>query len=680
MSFLDNVKDFYESPSDSLGKDFIKPALNECILYRRETAWFKASALRVWAGSLVNVTQNPDCKIEIIAYPQIDESTYRALKDSLSEDELRNKIKDNWEKNILLRAMETDAIADKHNRETGKKFGELLSYLIKSGKLEIKFAQMVNNDQFVPTIIPDDFEGELTHNKRGYFKFIDNTVITFTGSANESLGGLMKQGESFEVYDSRKETDRANSLKQRIDATWNQEKPGYIVEPVSRKVLDRIKKFAPKKPPVFSSPTPAPTPAPTEKPEDTVETPDWVWEHKKEAIKAFLEHKKGILQMATGTGKTSTALEIARQLLLTQKINKVIVSAGVGTTLSMQWIDEIFSWLQKEKLEDNIFVYKHFSDFKQSLDFVHSNPTKMAIIVASRRSEVLEFLLKKSHTETTLVIQDEVHGFGAKGMLELEGLHKEFSYTLGLSATPERGYDEIGSNFILDEIGDVIYEYPLEKAIGDGILCPFNYHKIKTELSSSDRKKQKSVRGAYEMSKTSSQPWTKEQLWTKLAQIKNTAENKPYDFGKFIKKSPQLLKNSIIFCAEWAQADLICDEVIKHNKNFKRFNEQPTKEDQAQALNDLGESLDCIITCHALSEGIDIKTLENIFLIASYGTQLETIQRIGRCIRIDPNNKSKIANVVDIIVYRDIKDNDMIEADENRMKWISKISEVRPNG
>ena len=681
MSFLDEVKISYESGYDSLGKDFIYPALKECILYKRETAWFKSSALRVWAGSLVNILQNENCKIEIIAFPQIDQSTFRALKDSLSEEKRRNILREHRER-ILLHALDIDAVADIHDKETGKKVGQLLSYLIASGKLEIKFAQMLGDGQVKPEIIPDDFEGELAHNKRGYFVFPDKTVLAFQGSANESVGGLMVHGESFHVYNSRKENHKEflDDVVDKVDKTWAEEKPGYIVEPVSRKVLNRIKKFAPQKPPVFSPPTPAPTPVPTNEPVNVVEMPKDIWKHKKLAIEKFFQHQRGILSMATGTGKTSTALEIARQLLLTQKINKVIISAGVGTTLSMQWIDEIFSWLQKEKLEDNIFVYKHFSDFKQSLDFVHSNPKKMAIIVASRRSEVLEFLLKNSHTETTLVIQDEVHGLGAKGMLELKGLHKEFSYTLGLSATPERGYDEIGSNFILDEIGDVIYEYPLEKAIEDGILCPFNYHKIKTELSSSDRKKQKSVRGAYEMSKTSSQPWTKEQLWTKLAQIKNTAENKPYDFGKFIKKSPQLLKNSIIFCAEWTQADLICDEIIKHNKNFKRFNEQPTKEDQAQALNDLGKSLDCIITCHALSEGIDIKTLENIFLIASYGTQLETIQRIGRCIRVDPNNKSKIANVVDLIVYRNIKDNDMIEADEKRMEWIGKISEVRPNG
>lgn len=679
MSFLDNVKDFYESPSDSLGKDFIKPALNECILYRRETAWFKASALRVWAGSLVNVTQNPDCKIEIIAYPQIDESTYRALKDNLSEDELRNKIKDNWEKNILLRAMETDAIADKHNRETGKKFGELLSYLIKSGKLEIKFAQMVNNDQVVPTIIPDDFEGELTHNKRGYFKFTDDIVIAFTGSANESLGGLMKQGESFEVYDSRKETDRATSLKKRIDATWNHEKPGYVVEPVSKKVLDRIKKFAPQKPPVFSTPTPAPTPAPTEKPADTIETPDWFWDHKKDAIEAYFQNNKGILQMATGTGKTSTGLEIARQLFLNKKINRLIISPGTGSSLLSQWVDDVYEWTSNISTDFRIFqCIGGVSGVNQSLEFINTDNSINSIIVVSRKAEDLRYLLENISKEHALIIQDEVHSFGAPGLYGLKDLHKNFKYTLGLSATPDRMYDEEGSQFIIDEIGDVIYEFPLEQAITSKVLCPFNYHPVTVFLTDEDNVKRKKIITAYESQKNTPTPMSLKDRNILLAKVSGIAENKPMELGKFFKKNSNLIKNSIIFCAEWnPQATLVCEEVMKYTTSFIKMNTNK-KEEQKKAIADLGKGVDCIITCHSLSEGIDIPSLENVFLIASYRSPLETIQRIGRCIRTDPNNPKKIANVIDCVVHG--SDGKLLNADEVRSNWIKKVSKVRPDG
>ena len=40
MSFLENVKTKYETPGSSLGKDFIRPALAECILYEEKLAGF----------------------------------------------------------------------------------------------------------------------------------------------------------------------------------------------------------------------------------------------------------------------------------------------------------------------------------------------------------------------------------------------------------------------------------------------------------------------------------------------------------------------------------------------------------------------------------------------------------------------------------------------------------------
>jgi superfamily II DNA or RNA helicase len=74
-------------------------------------------------------------------------------------------------------------------------------------------------------------------------------------------------------------------------------------------------------------------------------------------------------------------------------------------------------------------------------------------------------------------------------MMQLEGLHRSFKYTLGLSATPIRKFDTEGSDFILKEMGKIIYEYKLENAIEDGILCPFNYIHLPVALTKEERKK-----------------------------------------------------------------------------------------------------------------------------------------------------------------------------------------------
>ena len=88
--------------------------------------------------------------------------------------------------------------------------------------------------------------------------------------------------------------------------------------------------------------------------------------------------------------------------------------------------------------------------------------------------------------------------------------------------------------------------------------------------------------------------------------------------------------------------------------------------------------IDCLISCKVLNEGIDVPSLENIFLLASPSTPLTTIQRIGRCIRTDPNNQDKTANVVDFIVFNDIDNNDIIESDRKRREWLKEVSLTKP--
>ena len=80
--------------------------------------------------------------------------------------------------------------------------------------------------------------------------------------------------------------------------------------------------------------------------------------------------------------------------------------------------------------------------------------------------------------------------------------------------------------------------------------------------------------------------------------------------------------------------------------------------------------LDCLITCHRLSQGIDIHGLKNVFLIASDRSRLETIQRIGRCLRKNPKDPFKKARVVDFI------DNEY-DADEERSKWLNELANIK---
>src|ERR1041385_6505402 len=84
--------------------------------------------------------------------------------------------------------------------------------------------------------------------------------------------------------------------------------------------------------------------------------------------------------------------------------------------------------------------------------------------------------------------------------------------------------------------------------------------------------------------------------------------------------------------------------------------------------------IECLITCHRLSEGIDIQSLKTVILFSSARARLEKIQRMGRCLRADPADPCKRANVVDFIRLPspDSQDN----PDDNRRDWLAQLSGV----
>ena len=680
MSILDNLKTCYEGPDDSLGSDFIKPCIKECILYKRETAWFRSSVIRAWGNSLINILENKDAKIEIIAYPQIDRSTKIALDQSLNDENRKNIINQHSQK-ILLKVLNIDANSDTHNWETGKDIGQTLSYLIADGKLEIRFATCINHNDY--QVVPDDAdEDTLTHGKRGYFNFPCGTSVSFSGSANESHAGLMRQGENFDVFDSREENQswKVKEHKTKIDDTWDGVRKGYKIEKVSRELLNKIKVVVKNHKNIDKeTQTPSGNVIEKEEFEATIDNavPDFFWEHKKDAIEKFLEKEKGILEMATGTGKTSTALEIARQLLLQNKIDKVVVVPPNNNALCNQWYNEILEWEEKYLGGDYLDVYQDYGSNRERQRFVDSSSN--SIIVVSRSYEKLEFILKSVSKNKTLVIQDEVHNFGSLSMQRLEGLQKNIKYTLGLSATPERIHDKDATNFIYQELGPIIFKYPMEKAIEDKILCPFDYHTVNVELTDEEKLERSNLISLYNAKKSEPPPerMTEEEFRRRMANIKNEASNKIFNFNDFIKKNSQLVKNSIIFCHTEEQARELGSYVLGIGVDrFGIFVGETRNDNQLERLK-AGE-IDCLISCKVLNEGIDVPSLENIFLLASPSTPLTTIQRIGRCIRTDPNNENKTANVVDFIVFNDIDNNDIIESDRKRREWLKEVSLTKP--
>jgi superfamily II DNA or RNA helicase len=99
-------------------------------------------------------------------------------------------------------------------------------------------------------------------------------------------------------------------------------------------------------------------------------------------------------------------------------------------------------------------------------------------------------------------------------------------------------------------------------------------------------------------------------------------------------------------------------------------------EDGKQKLVDFANGkISCLITCHRISQGIDIQSLRSVILFSSARSKLETIQRMGRCLRKDPANPSKRAVVVDFIRVQD-EDTEKLNADQIRKEWLTSLSKI----
>ena len=651
-----NLKSDYDSgEGDDLGADFFTPCLKNCYEYDRATSDFTSNVIFEWGEAVLKLVDidNHKCKIRMVAHHKLHDDDKKILEEYV---ENQNKIDEHLEKisdGIFEEAIKlAEGNAD---RETKLK---MFAYLIATKRLELQFAfpHHVRN--------PNVF-----HQKYGIFRFDNGDKIGFLGSPNETIGGHAKNIETIEVFNSTIPSDlnRINSWEKKFNRSWKDEAKGFRTKEISKKTLERIISYSPRSANEFRNSRKIDNNIEPENNKNSENKKFELWPHQKDAVNKFLLVKAGILEMATGTGKTKTSLEILKILIKDKKINSCIIVTK-GNPLLEQWYKEIINFLNSNTdIKNDIKkIYRHFFKYKEFEKYL-SNPSKSVLIISRENLQKNLHFLKDEHKKDIFIIHDEVHGFGSPANVEkLKGSHSGFVYKLGMSATPEREYGEEGNEFIKSELGGTFHRFELKEAIEKKILCTMNYITQEYFLSDEEKDKMQDIRRTHYAKKKDGQIVSEEDLATKLAAVRKNAEDKIGKFKKYIEKDPDSIKNTIVFVystERGRQISQILDGKVKYSEYFEG--------DVSETLLDFSEGkLECLIACHRLSEGIDIQGLKNIFLVASDRAKLETIQRIGRCLRKNPNEPDKKAKVVDFIDYG-------YDGDTYREEWLKELSEIQ---
>lgn len=184
--------------------------------------------------------------------------------------------------------------------------------------------------------------------------------------------------------------------------------------------------------------------------------------------------------MATGTGKTRTAIRIIQELYDRREVDQVLVIT-YGNDLLDQWYRELLMRCTEALL------FRWYGEHNEFSRFMLTEGAQKILLV-SRDGERIRSVLRRMRRqgERTLLIFDEVHGAGSAAFRETVGPElQNFRFRLGLSATPIREFDEAGTEFLEREIGPVIFRFGLADAIRKGILCSFRYVPLYSEAVSS---------------------------------------------------------------------------------------------------------------------------------------------------------------------------------------------------
>jgi superfamily II DNA or RNA helicase len=631
----------YRSDANDVVREFYEPCLERCQLYRRAVGYFTSSGLAAAARGITHFIAG-NGTMQLVASPAIEPEDQDAIKRGYDA-----------RKDIIAKSLLRE-LAKAEDAAARDRLG-YLAWLIAEERLEIQLA--------LPVTPNGEFRNGIYHEKLGIFEDTAEDRVAFSGSANETAGGLVDNFESIDVFWSWEDHQGRVARKlANFERLWKNQTSGVDIYEFPDAAKKQLLKLKP-----GSRPGPTPPPPASKK-----------WRHQDEAVAKFLEKERGVLDMATGTGKTHTALRIAERLWASGAIDTLIV-ATEGTDLLDQWYLNLLQ--VRGSLTGKPAILRHYSTHKDR-DKYQLNPHNRMLLASREALAPALKTLPPAQAHKTLLVHDEVHGLGSPGnRLSLAGLSDAIRFRLGLSATWEREYDAEGTAFITAHIGPVIFQFGLDHAIRRGILAPFNYHPITYVPNDEDRARLKKVYQMAVAKKKAGEPMSPEQVHMELARVHKTSKAKLAPFKAFIAEHPDLLQRCIIFVETREYGDHVLKIVHGHHHDFHTYYAAEDAEILRQFA--AGE-IECLITCHKLSEGIDIRSLESVILFSSARTQLETIQRIGRCLRTDPANPTKRANVVDFIRTQDDSEDEGDKpppppnADQQRQAWLAQLAAIVP--
>ena len=606
--------------------------------------------------------------------------------------------------------------------EYQEQFFRCLAYMISQKRIDIR-------------IIKPKGQKGIAHTKTGQFRDGDS-ITAFTGSANFTISGLFNNIENISI-------DRSDSVdvmvqkriaKQRkdFDAIMSGEKKGIeylspkdLMEAVTANygdsdieelldVEEKLKEYRRGKK-AENLQTPLMAADERSEVEPHFPYPSGPREYQKKAFNNWKISQSGLFNMATGTGKTLTSLNCLLQIYKQFGYFKAIILVPT-VTLVEQWENEC----RKFNFQHIVKVCSKNKDWKGEIDRItmkeNFNPTNSPInyVVISTyasfaRDNIFHDLMSLS--KKCLLIADEAHNMGSKRILDrIDGVGKRFKRRIGLSATPERQFDDKGNRELrrfFNSENEYTFVYTMEEAIKNKFLCEYYYFPHIVRLCDDEmydymdisQKLGKIYR--YNGGYLDLDDEIVRALLLKRKRIIHKARNKQDAFRNIIEeryKEKGNLKYTLVYVPEGLKPDSTADvydnsDIVEDDAESDKLIDEYTQivmnvsktttvrkfvsgqKDREAILEDFANGdLEVLTSMKCLDEGVDVPRSEMAIFCASTGNPRQFIQRRGRILRT--HKDKKYAYIHDLVVVPDIGA-DCVDYEMERKLILSELKRVR---
>jgi len=649
VSNEDDISGKYYSDEVNVVDKLYSPCLKWATKYVRDAGYFSSHVYQAMSKQILDfVLRDKKNHITLITCIDVYPSDYDAIVSSHSKSE-EQVFKE------LREMLEDEVLADPV---------KMLAAIVASKQMTV-YVSLRKREPGAPNSID--------HSKSGYFSDSEN-IVAFDGSINETypavIPGLDKGNkEHFNIY-SRDELPEkswkmyAEPIKKRLDDDCSGIFPkksgeGTIIveiESIPREQLPSItddewdpqnhKERAAKRSAALYQ----------EFEEKLTSKGIKLREHQEAGLEQWEKHNfRGILQHATGSGKTITALTAIKEH--SEKGLPVVVLVPSRLLLE-QWKKEVEKWIPEASI---LPVGSGYSKWRKLLrTWTKSEPLenrKRIVIAINASARTERFMKEVSDLKNALLVVDECHRVGATSFGEI-CLWKP-SKVLGLSATPER-YDD-GAQRMEILCGQVIHEYNLEDAIADEYLTEYIYNIETVSLTETERSEYDSIK--FEISqairkyrdKNGNVDFQKlpQSLKLKLIDAKRIikkAEEKVGTCGAIINDNyvPNKKQNWLVYCEDGEQLNDVRNELEKRSIEplyeywsgaagavfGPQDDPQELGFDRDGTINAWERTGGVMLSIKCLDEGVNIPSISHGIILASSNNPREFIQRRGRMLRL----------------------------------------------